>query len=232
MQLVVGTSGFSYDAWKGSFYPDGLPASQRLAYYASRLPAVEINNTFYRMPRASVLEGWAAGVPATFRFSLKVSRKITHFKRLKGAEEELAYLLETVKALGETLGVLLFQLPPNLKVDLERLEAFLQLLPGDVPAAFEFRHPSWVDEGAGELLRAHGAALVCTDSDAADPPTPVSPAPWGYVRLRRSQYTPEDLGAWAERLRATSWERAFVFFKHEVQGPALAGALLEEASRS
>jgi uncharacterized protein YecE (DUF72 family) len=233
MHLAVGTSGFSYDAWKGSFYPDGLPAKERLAYYALRLPAVEINNTFYRMPRASVLEGWAAAVPESFRFALKVSRKITHFKRLKATEEELAYLLETVKSLGEQLGVLLFQLPPNLKADLERLEAFLSGLPAEVPAAFEFRHPSWEEAGVADTLRAHGAALVCTDTDEdSEPPTPVSTASWGYLRLRRSEYTPEQLTAWAARLTATGWDRAFVFFKHEVVGPALAEALLQELSGS
>ncbi|MDJ0789879.1 MAG: DUF72 domain-containing protein, partial [Myxococcota bacterium] len=147
LSVGVGTSGFAYDAWKGVFYPEGLAAKKRLGYYASQLGAVEINNTFYRMPKQSVVEGWAEQVPEDFRFAIKASRRITHFKRLKEADEETGYLLGVTSALGPRLGALLFQLPPNLRHDADRLAAFLDLLPPETPAAFEFRHPSWVEEG-------------------------------------------------------------------------------------
>ena len=154
MQLHVGTSGFSYKEWKGPFYPGDLPAKAMLGFYAERLGSVEINNTFYRLPKASVLEAWCEQVPEAFRFVIKASRRITHFKRLKDAGDETAYLLRTVAALGERLGCLLFQLPPNLKLDLPRLDAFLRELPAGVPAAFEFRHPSWACAEVLDRLRA------------------------------------------------------------------------------
>ena len=227
MELCVGTSGFSYKQWKGPFYPEALPASQMLHYYAERLPAVEINNTFYRMPRASVLEGWAAQVPESFRFSIKASRRITHLRRLKEASEETDYLLGALATLGERLGVVLFQLPPNLKKDLARLEAFLELVGGRVPAAFEFRNPSWHDDEVADCLRAHGAALCCTDSDEQAGSLVVT-APFAYLRLRRPAYEGPELEVWAATLRAAAVERAFVFFKHEDAGagPRLATAFL------
>jgi uncharacterized protein YecE (DUF72 family) len=220
MQLHVGTSGYSYKEWKGVFYPEDLPAGDMLRFYGARLGAVEMNNTFYRLPKVSVLEAWGQQVPDAFRFSIKASRKITHFKRLKPeARDETLYLVETVRALGQRLGTLLFQLPPNLKVDVERLAAFLDLLPPEIPVALEFRHDSWRDESVHEALRARGVALVCTDTEdsAGDEPI-VSTAEWGYIRLRRSSYTDADLGRWADTVRAQSWRHAFVFFKHEDEG--------------
>jgi len=226
MELFTGTSGYAYKEWKGTFYPEKLPQKAMLEYYASRLSAVEINNTFYRMPRASVLETWAGSVPEDFRFVLKVSRKITHFKRLKDCGEELEYLLPVARTLGERLGVLLFQLPPNLKLDLERFDAFLPHLPGDVPCAFEFRHDDWHCDEVYTRLRERNAALVLSDVDDADPPEIVPTADWGYLRLRRMDYPEGELESWREKIGAQGWKRAFVFFKHEDDGagPAMAEA--------
>ena len=220
MDLYVGTSGYSYKEWKGSFYPEDLPAKDMLSYYGERLSSVEINNTFYRLPKASVLEGWAGQVPDGFRFSIKASRRITHFARLKEeARDPTDYLLSTVDALGSKLGVILFQMPPNLKADVPRLESFLSVLPAGTPGAFEFRHESWQDDAVYEALRAREMAWVCADTDASGDDAPVvSTAPWGYLRLRRPDYEEGDLERWARRLEGTGWERAFVFFKHEDEG--------------
>jgi uncharacterized protein YecE (DUF72 family) len=185
-----------------------------LSYYSSRLTAVEINNTFYRMPRESVLEGWGAQVPERFRFVIKASRRITHFKRLKGAEEETGYLLRTVGLLGDKLGAVLFQLPPNMKQDLERLDDFLSGLGDPGRAVFEFRHASWFEEATYDCLRKHGAVLCTADTDEEDGQI-VETAPWGYLRLRKTEYLEKALAEWAGRVGDSAWERAFVFFKHE-----------------
>ena len=227
MRVLAGTSGFSYKEWKGSFYPEDLPAEEMLAYYSARLPAVEINNTFYRMPKPSMLEGWAAQVPAEFRFILKASQRITHRKRLKEAGDEVAYFFQTASTLGERLGPTLFQLPPNLKKDLPRLEAFLEVLPPRAPAAFEFRHASWFEDDVFGALRAKGAALcVAEDEELATPL--VATADWGYLRLRRQDYDDAAVAGWADKVRAQAWTEAFVFFKHEDagSGPKLAAELL------
>ncbi len=229
MELFAGTSGYSYKAWKGCFYPEDLPDKRMLGYYAERLPAVEINNTFYRLPRESVLESWAAQVPDAFRFSIKASRRITHFKRLKDAGDETEYLLRVTQTLGDRLGVLLFQLPSNLKADLERLDAFLRLLPDGTRAVFEFRHISWQEDRVLARLRERGFAWCVSDTDEAPIDELVGTATWGYLRLRRSGYSEGELLDWAVRLRAQPWERAFVFFKHEDagMGPRLAARFLE-----
>jgi uncharacterized protein YecE (DUF72 family) len=227
MRVLAGTSGFSYKEWKGSFYPEDLPAEEMLAYYSARLPAVEINNTFYRMPKPSMLEGWVAQVPAEFRFILKASQRITHRKRLKEAGDEVAYFFQTAATLGERLGPTLFQLPPNLKKDLPRLEAFLAILPPSAPAAFEFRHASWFEEDVYSVLRTHGSALcVAEDEELATPL--VTTAPWGYLRLRRQDYDDAAVAGWAEKVRGQPWSEAFVFFKHEDagSGPKLAAEFL------
>jgi uncharacterized protein YecE (DUF72 family) len=231
LRLRAGTSGWSYDAWTGPFYPEGLPARARLGFYAEHLPAVEVNNTFYRMPKRSVLEGWAGQVPESFRFALKASQRITHHKRLRDAGDELGYLLQTTEALGPRLGALLFQLPPNLKLDLERLDAFLELLPEGTRAAFEFRHPSWSDAAVHERLRARGLALVAAEMEDQPAPPVVATAPWGYLRLRRPGYGEGDLDAWLGRIRDAGLREAFVFFKHEDEGaaPRLAAELLARA---
>ena len=226
MDLHVGTSGYSYKEWKGSFYPEDLPAKDMLSWYGERLNAVEINNTFYRLPKDSVLDSWAGQVPEGFRFSIKASRRITHFARLKEeARDATEYLVSTLRGLGPKLGVILFQMPPNMKVDVERLRSFLELLPPGAPGAFEFRHESWKDPAVYDVLRARDMAWVCADTeDAVEDEPIVSTAPWGYLRLRRPDYGDADLGRWAERVAATGWRRAFVFFKHEDEGagPALA----------
>jgi uncharacterized protein YecE (DUF72 family) len=227
MRVRVGTSGYSYKPWKGSFYPANLPDSEMLPYYASRLGVVEINNTFYRMPTKGLLAKWADAVPEDFCFVLKAPQRITHQKRLSPqTAEDLAFFLETASLLGSRLGAVLFQLPPFFKKDAERLRDFLARLPGSVRAAFEFRHASWLDEEVYEALRDRGAALCSADTDdAGDEGVPiVATAPWGYLRLRRSDYSDADLAAWAERVSRQPWSDAFVFFKHEDEGKGPAHA--------
>ena len=233
INLYVGTSGYSYKEWKGSFYPEKIPAKEMLHYYSERLSTVEINATFYRMPQPSMIENWQEQVPGTFRFSLKAPQRITHFKRLKETEEETKYFLETSSVLGDQLGVVLFQLPPNMKKDLPRLEAFLQLLPPATRAAFEFRHPTWFDDDVLELLRSQNRALVVSDTD--DMPTTHidKTADWGYLRLRRVNYSEENLADWVKRLRDQNWNETFLFFKHEDAGtgPRLAAQFIDLANK-
>ena len=226
MKAWAGTSGYSYKEWKGTFYPDKIPAKKMLSYYAERLPTVEINNTFYRMPKAEVLESWVEQVPDDFRFCLKASRRITHIKRLKACEDETEYLFRVLGELGPKLGIVLFQLPPNLKKDVERLASFLQLVPRGVKAAFEFRNESWFDESVFELLRAEGRGLVLMDDEegATEPSRIISTCNWGYLRLRKPAYTRAELTDWKQRILAADWSEAYVFFKHEDEGagPAMA----------
>lgn len=233
MELHIGTSGYSYREWKGSFYPEDLSNKDMLSYYGERLGAVEINNTFYRLPKTSVLESWAEQVPDGFRFSIKASRKITHFARLKAASQEATeYLLSTLGSLGDRMGVLLFQLPPNFKKDIERFSGFLGMLPEGTPAAWEFRHDSWYDDEVYDLLRDRGMALVCADTEESGDDEPIVPtAPRGYLRLRRPTYDDGDLERWARRVAAPEWERAFIFFKHEDEGAGhkMAGRFAEIA---
>jgi uncharacterized protein YecE (DUF72 family) len=228
MKLHVGTSGYSYKEWKGNFYPEDLPAKEMLSYYSRNLPAVEINNTFYRLPQPSMIENWRDQVPATFRFSIKATQRITHIKRLKNCADETKYLLDTAALMGERLGVVLFQLPPNSKKDSERLKDFLALLPDDKRAAFEFRHESWFDDETLDLLRAHDCALVVSDTDEKPLEQIISTAKWGYLRLRKTNYEPQDLADWLKRVQEQKWEDAFVFFKHEDEGigPKLAAQFI------
>ena len=228
-EFLVGTSGFSYPAWRGTFYPEKQPASGMLAFYAGVFGAVEINNTFYRMPSPALLSGWTAQTPVTFRFALKAPQQITHRLRLKDAAEPAREFVRRSEALGATRGPLLFQLPPHLKADLSRLGDFLAALPGGIEPAFEFRHPSWFHDDTWALLRAHGAALCIAQTDELDTPL-VATAPFGYARLRREEYSAGDLTTWAERLRAVEgWQRVYVFLKHDEAGraPALARAFLD-----
>jgi uncharacterized protein YecE (DUF72 family) len=230
--IYVGTSGYSYKEWKGSFYPEKIPAKDMLSYYSSRLQAVELNNTFYRMPQPSMVESWKTQVPENFRFSVKASQRITHFKRLKDAADETRFMLETVSALEDRLGVVLFQLPPNMKKDLERLDTFLQLLPPETPAAFEFRHPTWFDDDVLELLRSQNRVLCVSDTDDLPASHIDKTAHWGYLRLRRVQYSESDLKEWVKRMRAQQWKDIFVFFKHEDEGtgPKLAAQFIKLAT--
>ena len=235
MTLYVGTSGYSYKEWKGSFYPEKIPAKDMLRYYSERLSTVEINATFYRMPQPSMLENWKEQVPGSFRFSLKASQRITHFKRLKETDEETKYFLETATtALAEQLGVVLCQLPPNMKKDLPRLETFLTLLPSTIPAAFEFRHPTWFDDDVLDLLRSQNRPLVVSDTDDLPTTHIDKTADWGYLRLRRVNYSEENLAEWAVRIRDQNWKETFLFFKHEDAGtgPRLAAQFLQIASES
>lgn len=231
-RIFTGTSGFSFPEWKGTFYPAGLKEPDMLAYYASKLGVVEINNTFYRMPKTALLEGWAAKVPADFRFVLKASQKITHIARLVGTADNVAYLWNTAQVLGDRLGPLLFQTPPNLKRDDSRLTSFLGELPVGCRAAFELRHPSWNTPETLDLLRGHGQAAWCLADvdDAAEPELPTT-APFVYLRLRRTAYDEEALVRWRDRIRASGVAEAYVFFKHEDGGvgPRLAERLGELA---
>ena len=226
MRAWVGTSGFQYDFWRGGFYPEDCKKPQMLAAYGERLRSVEINVTFYRMPKRAMLEGWAAQVPDGFRFALKASRRITHMKRLKEVEEPVGYLVETVRALGDRLGPLLFQLPPNLKKNTERLKGLLTLLPRDVRATLEFRHASWFDDEVYGLLREHGVALCISDQGEGEDETPFeSTADFGYLRLRRDGYSDDELSAIADRIRAQEWNEIHAYFKHEQLAPTLAAQL-------
>jgi uncharacterized protein YecE (DUF72 family) len=215
----AGASGYSYKPWKGPFYPPDLPDAEMLAYYAARLPTVEINNTFYRMPSTKMLEDWAARTPDHFRFALKASRRITHLQRLKDVGESVEHLLKTSSVLGARLGPLLFQLPPYLRKDVERLASFLALVPRNRKIALEFRHQSWLEDDVIDLLRFHDAALCLAETEDADAPL-VATAGWGYLRLRRDDYTDADLETWAGRIRGQRWSEAYVFFKHEDEGAA------------
>jgi uncharacterized protein YecE (DUF72 family) len=232
MNLYVGTSGYSYKAWKGTFYPEDLPDKQMLRFYGERFRTVEINNTFYRMPKAAVLEGWANEVPADFKFVLKAPQRITHMQRLKNAGESVSHLLEVSAALKERLGLLLFQLPPNLKKDLQRLQEFLALLPAQRRVTFEFRHQSWFDEEVFGVLRDHGAALCIAEAEDSLEIPFVATADWGYLRLRRPDYGDAELKTWLRRVREQGWQDVFVFFKHEDEGKGqqTAKRLMELAS--
>ncbi len=214
MRVLIGTSGYSYPAWKGHFYPEDLPAKKFLPYYAERFPTVEINNTFYRMPTAKLLETWAAEVPDGFTFAIKAPQRITHQKRLKECDDTVAALLAAVELLAEKQGPILFQLPPNLKKDVPRLQAFLAAMPRRCRAAFEFRHESWLGDDTYEVLRAADAALCIADTEDLSTPV-VATAKWGYLRLRREDYVESDIRKWGERISAQNWDDAFVYFKHE-----------------
>lgn len=228
MTVYIGTSGYAYKSWKGSFYPEDLTDKEMLRYYGERFRSVEINNTFYRMPSEKVLTSWYDQVPAGFAFVLKASRRITHFKRLKDVGEELAYLLRTSSGLQQKLGPTLFQLPPNLKKDLSRLQGFLALLPQGWRAAIEFRNASWFDDEVYDALRSHNVALVIAETDEAAVPL-VATASWGYLRLRRESYDEPQLVEWKERIAAQEWSDVFAFFKHEEKGtgPETAAQLVQ-----
>jgi uncharacterized protein YecE (DUF72 family) len=219
MRILVGTSGWSYKEWKGSFYPSDLPADDMLRHYAARLPSVEINNSFYRMPKEKVLLDWAAQVPPGFRFVVKASRRITHINRLADADDSLGYFLRTVNVLAERRGPTLFQCPPTLRKNLELLQTFLAKVPRTWPAAMEFRHDSWFDDEVYRTLQAHDVALVAVDEDEGATPL-VATAGWGYLRLRKTDYSDDELRGWADRIRNQPWQEAYVFLKHEEDSPA------------
>ena len=230
-RLLAGASGYSFKEWRGAFYPGDMKPEAMLGWYSARLPTVEINNTFYRMPSAEVLANWARTTPAGFRFAVKASRRITHFAHLKPeSADSVGYLYRVLDALGPKRGPVLFQLPPVMKKDLPRLRDFLALLPANHSAALEFRHDSWFADDVYEALRAAGAALCLSEREDNAPPPLVETAPWGYVRLRLETYADADLGRWAERLLQTTWRQIYVYFMHEPTAPAYAAALMASAS--
>lgn len=231
MRSFIGTSGFSYKEWKGGFYPSDLPDKKMLGYYSTRLAAVEINNTFYRMPKTELVAGWGAQVGDGFKFVLKAPQRITHRERLQGSEEALASFLAAARVLGDKLGAVMFQLPPFFKKDVPTLAAFLGLLPDDVRAAFEFRHATWFADDVYEALRAKNVALVGGDADNSEKSPPfVATANFGYLRLRAPEYSDEGLSTWADGIAKQSWGAAFVFLKHEVLGPQYAEKLAARLS--
>jgi uncharacterized protein YecE (DUF72 family) len=234
MKVRAGTSGFSYKEWKGNFYPSDLPATGMLAFYAKRFSTVEINNTFYRMPAEKMLVNWSEQVPDEFAFVLKAPRRITHDKKLKNVGDDVAYLFKTVAALGKKRGPLLFQLPPFFRKDLACLRDFLGLIPSNGQPAFEFRNQSWFDEEVFAVLRAHNAALCLADAETELDVPFVTTAEWGYVRLRRPDYSDGDLRDWAKQIQDQPWKEAFVFFKHEEagKGPQFATRFLEIVAAS
>lgn len=228
MGIRVGTSGFSYAEWKGTFYPEKLPQKKMLSYYAERFSTVEINATFYRMPKPELLEGWAAEVPPDFTFVLKAPQRITHHRRLVDVQDSVNRFCAVAASLDARLGPLLFQLPQHMKKDLALLGAFLEALPRPAPVVVEFGDASWFSDDTFALLREHAATLCIVDDVNPRKAAPfVETAPVGYLRLRRVEYTDSDLAAWAERLRGASWTDAYVFFKHEDAGtgPKLAERL-------
>ena len=228
LRLHVGTSGYNFPEWRGSFYPPKLATAKWLAYYAQQLGTVEINYTFYRMPNAKTIAGWDAATPEGFNFALKAPQRITHIARLKNIDDSLRFFVETSRKLNAKLGAVLFQLPPNFKKDLARLSDLLTQFPSDVRAACEFRHASWWSDDVYELLRSTNTALCVADTEEGTTPL-VATANFGYVRLRDTGYSGEELKDWLGRLReaGSSWTDAFVFFKHEEQGvgPKLAAQL-------
>jgi uncharacterized protein YecE (DUF72 family) len=228
--IWVGTSGYDYPEWRGSFYPSDLPAAKMLSFYAARFSSVEINATFYRMPTRKVLEGWAGATPASFKLTLKVPRRITHAPRLVGREPLVRALCEAAESLGSKRGALLFQLPPSLSKNVDLLDTLLSWLPNDTRAAFEFRNESWQNEEVYECLRSRNAALCITDSETMSTPI-VQTANFGYLRLRDERYTSRDLERWADIIQAarSCWLETFVYFKHEEEGkgPAFAKELID-----
>jgi uncharacterized protein YecE (DUF72 family) len=226
-KILAGASGYSFKEWQGSFYPEKIKPEAMLEWYAQRLPTVEINNTFYQMPKTAMLEKWSQATPPKFRFAIKASRRITHEARLKAdaAADSVGFLYRNLAALGEKRGPVLFQLAPFQKMDLARLREFLQLLPEGHLAAFEFRNASWFVDEVYAALRDAGAALVLSEREDNAPPPLVQTAPWGYVRLRLEEYSEDDLKRWAERIAIVGWRDAFVYLMHEPTAPAYAQSL-------
>jgi uncharacterized protein YecE (DUF72 family) len=229
--IWVGTSGYNYPEWKGSFYPSDLPTAKMLPYYSARFPTVEINYTFYRMPNEKLVSGWAAQTPSPYKLTLKAPRRITHDSRLRNCGDLVAGFCGVAGTLGDKLGALLFQLPPNFKKDLAVFDAFLEDLPPKVCAAFEFRHPSWLDDEIRDRLAARDLALCIADSEKLSTPVNVT-AGYAYFRLRDEGYTPDDIARWADTIarETASCRDVFVYFKHEEEGkgPEFARLLMQK----
>jgi uncharacterized protein YecE (DUF72 family) len=218
MKLLAGTSGYAFKEWRGAFYPDGLNNDGWLGYYATKFPTVEINNTFYRLPKENVLREWAAQVPEHFTFAIKASQRITHHARLKPeCADTVDFLLKNTATLGTRLGPILFQLPPNMQKDTPRLRGFLGLLPAGRRFAIEFRHASWFDDDVFAALHEHDVAMCLAEQEDFKCPVHAT-ASWGYVRLHRADYDDSSLGEWARCVTAQTWSEAYVFFKHDEDG--------------
>jgi uncharacterized protein YecE (DUF72 family) len=219
MAIWVGTSGYNYPEWKGSFYPETLPATKMLPYYAERFPTVEINYTFYRTPNAKILEGWSRATPERFKLTLKAPKRITHDARLRDCADRVRHFCETAATLGPKCGALLFQLPPYLRKDLALLDSFLETFPQHTCAAFEFRHASWLDDAVYDRLKTRNLALCVADSEKLKVPAVIT-ADYAYFRLRDEGYTPQDIGRWADTIRdkTSGCSEVFVYFKHEEAG--------------
>jgi uncharacterized protein YecE (DUF72 family) len=230
MAIWVGTSGYNYPEWRGSFYPEKFPTTKMLPYYAERFTTVEINYTFYRTPNAKILAGWSAVTPQRFAFTLKAPKRITHIARLKDCADLLQYFVTTAATLGPKLGVLFFQLPPYLKKDLALLDGFLDAFPADVRAAFEFRHQSWLSDEVYARLKAKRLALCIAESEKLSTPVEIT-TDYAYFRLRDEGYTPRDLVRWAQTIedKTSACKDVFVYFKHEEagKGPEFARILLD-----
>ncbi len=235
MKIYVGTSGYAYKEWKGRFYPEKIPPQEMLHFYSGRLNTVEINNTFYRMPKESVLMSWSEQVPRDFVFALKAPQVITHLKRLRDVADETEHLFKMLSVLDKKLGPVLFQFPKSFRADLPALQDFLALIPDCGTCAFEFRNPSWLNDEILGLLRENGSSLCIADTDEIPADEIIHTAPWGYLRLRRTDYTDRNLSEWLERILTQKWKKAFVYFKHEdeargpARGPEMATRFLELA---
>jgi uncharacterized protein YecE (DUF72 family) len=231
----IGTSGYNYPEWKGSFYPSDLPAAKMLPYYAARFPTVEINYTFYRMPNEKLVSGWAAQTPSPYKLTLKAPRRITHDSRLRNCGDLVRGFCSVAGTLEDKLGALLFQLPPNAKKDLPLFDAFLEELPPKVRAAFEFRHPSWLDDEVFERLARRNLALCIADSEKLSTPVRIT-ADYAYFRLRDEGYGSDDIARWADTIarEASQCHDTFVYFKHEEEGkgPEFASMLIERLQKN
>ena len=231
--IRVGTSGYNYPEWRGTFYPAGLPAAAMLRFYAARFDTVEINASFYRLPTTTAVGGWAEMTPPGFVFVLKAPQRITHMRRLRDVDEPLAAFCDVARHLGAKLGPLFFQLPPTFKKDVDRLRALLARIPPDLRCAVEFRHASWFADDVYDALRARDAALCVADTERGSTPDEAT-ASWGYYRLRNVDYTDDALAAWARAIARPGRRRAYCYFKHEESGagPGLAVRLRTALARA
>jgi uncharacterized protein YecE (DUF72 family) len=236
MKILTGTSGYGYKEWKGTFYPDKISADKMLGFYSSKLSTVEINNTFYRMPTANVVLSWARQVPAGFTFVIKAPQIITHVKRLNDVKEETRHLFKTISSLGKKLGPVLFQFPGSFRENLPLLKDFLDIIPPKTACAFIFRHTSWFQDKTYSLLRNQKFCLGLEDTDESPIDDIISTASWGYLRLRRTDYSDAELSQWGKKVLAQQWKKSYVFFKHEddeaARGPLLATSFEALVSRS
>jgi uncharacterized protein YecE (DUF72 family) len=229
MKLYIGTSGYSYKEWKGSFYPEDIKPDKMLRFYAEQFSTVEINNTFYRIPQKSVLETWKKQVPKDFRFAIKAPQRITHIKRLKDVEDDNKYFIDAVKTLGNKLGIVLYQFPPFFKKDMERFQNFLNLLPKNINVAFEFRHGSWLEDDLYSLLNEKNYTVCLSETDKEPDIEILNTAEKGYLRLRKTDYSKSEIKKWHKKINSQNWEEVFIFFKHEdgAKGPKFAKQLIE-----